>query len=222
MKNNQKVRVRFSQKVTHLTKPPYSMKRRLTNEEAQQLWQDYRAGDIYALANLMERSYPDLFSWGMRLNADREFVKDCIQEIFLSLWKMQETIASVENVRSYLLVVLKSRMLRELSKKERKLHVSLTDDYTFSVEFSADLRLIDEEHEVYQLRKLEQVMNHLPPRQKELIYLRFYQNLSFEQIAEIMQLGRQSAYNLLQKSLLSLRRHWATALLVFWLYQGIM
>ena len=69
--------------------------------------------------------------------------------------------------------------------------------------------LIDEEHEVYQLRKLEQVMNQLPARQKELIYLRFHQNLSFEQIAEIMQLGRQSVYNLLQKSLLSLRRHWA-------------
>ena len=119
-------------------------------------------------------------------------------------------------------MVLKSRMLRELSKKERKLHVSLTDDYAFSVEFSADLRLIDEEHEVYQLRKLEQVMNQLPARQKELIYLRFHQNLSFEQIAEIMQLGRQSVYNLLQKSLLSLRRHWATVLIVFLVYQGIM
>lgn len=198
------------------------MTRRLTNEEAQQRWQDYRAGDIYALANLMERSYPDLFNWGMRLHSDREFVKDCIQDMFLSLWKMQETIASVDNVRSYLLVVLKSRMLRELSKKERKLHVSLTDDYAFSVEFSADLRLIDEEHEVYQLRKLEQVMNQLPARQKELIYLRFHQNLSFEQIAEIMQLGRQSVYNLLQKSLLSLRRHWAAVLLVFLMYKGIM
>lgn len=198
------------------------MKRRLTTEESQKLWQEYRTGDRYALANLMERSYPDLFSWGMRLHNDREFVKDCIQDMFLSLWKMQETIASVDNVRSYLLVVLKSRMLRELSKKERKLHVSLTDDYAFSVEFSADLRLIDEEHEVYQLRKLEQVMNQLPARQKELIYLRFHQNLSFEQIAEIMQLGRQSVYNLLQKSLLSLRRHWATVLIVFLVYQGIM
>ncbi len=198
------------------------MARRLASEEAQQLWQEYRTGDIYALANLMERSYADLFNWGMRLHPDREFVKDCIQEIFLSLWKMQETIASVENVRSYLLVVLKSRILRELSKKEYKLHTSLTDDYAFSLEFSADLRFIDEEHEVYQLRKLEQVMNHLPARQKELIYLRFYQNLSFEQIAETMQLGRQSVYNLLQKSLLSLRRHWAAPLLGFLFSQGIM
>ncbi len=197
------------------------MSGRLSTEEAQKLWREYRSGDMDALATLMERLYPDLFSWGMRMHSEREFVKDCIQDIFLSLWKVQETIASVENVRSYLLVVLKSRILRELSKKENKLYNSLTEDYTFSVEFSADLRLIEEEHEIYQLRKLAQVMNQLPPRQKELIYLRFHQNLSFEQIAEVMQLGRQSAYNLLQKSLGSLRKHWVTALLALICWQGI-
>ncbi len=190
------------------------MSGRLPTEEVQRLWREYRTGDINALATLMERFYPDLFNWGMRLHSEREFVKDCIQEIFLSLWKVQETIAPVENVRSYLLVVLKSRILRELSKKENKLHTRLSEDYAFSIEFSADLRLIEEEHEVYQLRKLEQVMNHLPPRQKELIYLRFHQNLSFEQIAEVMQLGRQSVYNLLQKSLGSLRKHWVAVVLL--------
>ncbi len=197
------------------------MSGRLPSEEAKRLWREYRAGDIDALATIMEQYYPDLFNWGMRLHSEREFVKDCIQEIFLSLWKVQETIAPVENVRSYLLVVLKSRVLRELSKKENKLCDSLTEDYTVSVEFSADLRLIEEEHEVYQLRKLEQVMNQLPPRQKELIYLRFHQNLSFEQIAEVMQLGRQSVYNLLQKSLGSLRRHWVAVIMLLVSGQGM-
>ncbi len=169
----------------------------------------------------MQKLYPDLFNWGMRLHQDREFVKDCIQETFLSLWKMQETISSVENVRSYLLVVLKSRMLRELSKKNKFTHSSSpAEDYAFGVEFSADLHLIEEEHEVYQLRKLEQGMNQLPARQKELIYLRFYQNLSFEQIADVMQLGRQSVYNLMQKSLHSLRKNWAAAIFIF-LFSGL-
>lgn len=195
------------------------MNRRLPCEEAQRLWQDYRAGDIYALAHLMQNFYPDLFNWGIRLNSDREFVKDCIQETFLSLWKMHETISSVENVRAYLMVVLKSRILRETSKNSRISHASLTEEYAFAVEFSADLRLIEEEHDVYQLRKLELGMNQLPARQKELIYLRFHQNLSFEQIADVMQLGRQSVYNLLQKSLNSLRKNWVAGLLLF--VQGI-
>jgi len=187
------------------------MSRRLPSEEAQQLWQEYRAGDMYALAKLMQCYYPDLFHWGMRLHADREFVKDCIQEVFVNLWKVQESINSVENVRSYLLVVLKTRILRELSKNHTANQSALSDEYAFSVEFGADMRLIEEENEVYQIRKIEHGINHLPARQKELIYLRFYQDLSFEQIADVMQLGRQSVYNLLQKSLNSLRKNWTVS-----------
>lgn len=184
------------------------MSKRLAPDEARQLWQDYRAGDRYALANLMQHYYADLFHWGMRLHTDREFVKDCLQEVFVNLWRTHETATAVENVRSYLLVVVKTRILRELARNPNSLHTALTDDYAFSVEFAADVRLIDEENEVYQIRQLEQVVNQLPQRQKELIYLRFYQNQSFEQIAEVMHLGRQSVYNLLQKSLNSLRKNW--------------
>jgi RNA polymerase sigma factor (sigma-70 family) len=186
------------------------MKARLTSEESRKLWQDYQSGDMYALANIMQSYYSDLFHWGLRLHGEREFIKDCIQDMFVQLWKAQDSGNSVENVRSYLLVMLKTRILRELSKKHVTHQSILTDEYSFSVEFAADLRLIEEEHEIYQIRKLEGVLSHLSDRQKELIYLRFYQSLSFEQIAEVMYLSRQSVYNLLQKSLGSLRKHYDT------------
>lgn len=207
------------------------MRPRITPDEAQKLWNDYQSGDMYALANIMQGYYADLFHWGLRLHGEREFVKDCIQDMFVNLWRMQQSsgagskgaagsvstsavsavaasTAAVTNVRSYLLVSLKTRILRELSKKHVTHQSMLSDEYSFSVEFSSDLRLIDEEHEIYQVRKLEGILNSLSGRQKELIYLRFYQSLSFEQIAEVMNLSRQSVYNLLQKSLGSLRKHY--------------
>jgi len=185
------------------------MRPRIAPDEAQRLWNDYQSGDMYALANIMQGYYSDLFHWGLRLHSEREFVKDCIQDMFVNLWKMRQSASpAVSNVRSYLLVALKTRILRELSKKHVTHQLVLSDEYSFSVEFSSDLRLIDEEHEVYQVRKLEGVLNSLSDRQKELIYLRFYQSLSFEQIAEVMNLNRQSVYNLLQKSLGSLRKHY--------------
>jgi RNA polymerase sigma factor (sigma-70 family) len=200
------------------------MKKRLTTKDVQELWQEYRSGDIYALAKIMQFYYADLYHWGMRLQPEKEFVKDSIQEMFVGLWKIQATIADVENVRSYLLVVLKTHILRELNRKSVTHHKSLHDDYAFSVEFAADLNLIQEEHDLYQVRKLEKMVNSLPARQKELIYLRFYQSLSFEQIAEVMQLGRQSVYNLLQKSLNSLRENHAFGfllLLMSWMMKAL-
>ncbi|WP_428667426.1 RNA polymerase sigma factor [Runella sp.] len=192
------------------------MKPRPKNEDTQQLWQDYRAGDSYALAQLMQVHYTDLFHWGMRLYPERELVKDCIQELFLSLWQIHATISEVENVRAYLLKALKTKLLRELSKKHNQFY-ELTDDYAFDVVFSADMRMIEDEFEVYRLKQLEKSLQQLPQRQQELIYLRFYQNLSYDQIAETMQIGRQSLYNLLQKALTSLRKHWQVGLNVLFL-----
>ena len=189
------------------------MRKRLTITEGKQHWEEYRRGNIHSLGKLMQGYYPDLFHYGMRLQGEREFVKDSIQEVFLSLWKLYGTIQSVENVKAYLLIVLKSHMIRDLTNKRMMFHSTIDEDYSFSVEFSADMRMIEEEHEIYQVRKLEVAMNHLPKRQKELIYLRFYQNLSFEQIAEVMNLGRQSVYNLFQKSLNNLRKNWPVVIL---------
>lgn len=184
------------------------MKHRITTNESKKLWEDFQSGDMYALANLMQCYYADLVNWGLRLHNEREFVKDCIQDMFEKLWMMRKTINSVENVRPYLMTILKTRILRELTNKHVTHQSDLNEEYTFSVEFASDLRLIDEENEVFVIRKLEMVLNHLSSRQKELIYLKFYQNLSFEEIGEIMNLSRQSVYNLHQKSLYNLRKHY--------------
>jgi RNA polymerase sigma factor (sigma-70 family) len=139
--------------------------------------------------------------------------------LFIGLWQLHATISEVENVRAYLLKSLKTKVLRELSKKHNQLY-ELNDDYDFDVVFSADMRMIEDEYEVYQLKQLEKGLGQLPQRQQELIYLRFYQNLSYDQIAENMQIGRQSLYNLLQKALTGLRKHWQVGLnvlfLLFW------
>ena len=184
------------------------MKHRITTNESKKLWEDFQSGDMYALANLMQCYYSDLVNWGLRLHNEREFVKDCIQDMFEKLWMMRKTINSVENVRPYLMTILKTSILRELTNKHVTHQSDLNEEYTFSVEFASDLRLIDEENEVFVIRKLEMVLNHLSSRQKELIYLKFYQNLSFEEIGEIMNLSRQSVYNLHQKSLYNLRKHY--------------
>lgn len=182
------------------------MTARISPDEARSLWREYQSGDMFALVTIMQRYYADLYQWGMSLHHEKELVKDCIQDVFLKLWKIRESVAVVENVKSYLLVTLKTRILKELSKKQVTHFTSLNEEYTFVFEFSEDLKQIEEELEIYQIKKLNVALNTLPGRQKELIYLRFYQCLSFEQIAEVMSITRQSVYNLFQKSLISLRR----------------
>lgn len=52
---------------------------------------------------------------------------------------------------------------------------------------------------------LQQTIASLPERQREVIYLRFYSNFTFEEVASIMKIDVRSAYNLTYKALGKLR-----------------
>ncbi len=178
--------------------------------EVQQLWEDYRHGDTYALARIMEMYYADLFHWGMRIHNDKEFVKDCLQDVFVNLHRIQHKSSKVENVKSYLMVIVKRSLIQELEKQKVFRQMQWPEENEPAIEFAIDFRLIKEEEDYHNITKLNYLVNNLPIRQKEIIYLRFYQDLSFDQISEVMQLGKQSVYNLIQKAIKNLKSNWVT------------
>jgi len=186
------------------------MGKSISTIEVQHLWEDYRKGDVYALARVMEIYYADLFHWGMRIHADKEFIKDCLQDVFINLHRSRCKSNKVDNVKSYLMVALKHRIIQDLGKQSMFRQIQDTEEYEFAIEFGIDLRLIKEEEDFHTVSKLNQLVNTLPDRQREIIYLRFYQDLSFDQISEVMQLGRQSVYNLIQKAIKNLKKNWVT------------
>lgn len=60
---------------------------------------------------------------------------------------------------------------------------------------------IDQEARHEEMNNIKRMMKILTPRQREVIYYRFIEELSYDDICQIMGLNYQSAYNLLQRSL---------------------
>lgn len=81
----------------------------------------------------------------------------------------------------------------------------LDDNYCFDVEFSIEHHLIREQTLRETANRFSEVLNKLPKRQKEIIYLRFYQDLEIPEIVEVMEINAQSVYNLIHKALSNLR-----------------
>jgi RNA polymerase sigma factor (sigma-70 family) len=73
------------------------------------------------------------------------------------------------------------------------------------VEFSIEHHLIREQTLRETANTFSDLLNKLPKRQKEIIYLRFYQDLEVSEIVEIMEINAQSVYNLIHKALANLR-----------------
>jgi len=171
------------------------------------LWQRFRIGDSAAFDQLVKLHYRTLFRYGTRLDRDDEYVKDCIQDVFVELWQRRKTVSDTSFVPFYLLKSLRRRIFRGRARWGWDWE-SLQDDYHFEVEFSMETQLITREASAEQIQQLERLLNGLSPRQKEVVFLKFYQNLTHEQIAEMMAVNRQSVYNILHEALQRLRSAW--------------
>lgn len=176
------------------------------------LWNQFREGDQDAYACIMNKYAKPLFNYGYQICRDREIVKDCIQEVFFELWMRRERISQVSSVKWYLIKSVRSRIFKDQGKWN--ISEKLNDEYMFMVEFNIESRIIQNDDQLDFVNRVQATINNLPPRQREIMYLRFYQDLEFDQICEIMNISRQSVHNLLQKAYKSFRAEWILILLL--------
>ena len=180
--------------------------------EDTQLWTDLKAGDEKAFSMLFERHYEQLVRYGNSFSNDSDKIQDCVQDVFADIWLYKNNLGETTNVKAYLLSSVRKRISR-LQERDRIFNkITSTDVVNFLFDFSIEHQLINDEvtaDKVYQLHKL---INLLPSRQKEALYLRYNQGLSVEQIAELMDVNYQSANNLLHRAVLNLRKDWNVSL----------
>lgn len=175
------------------------------------LWESFRKGDRDAFAHLFRAYYQPLFRYGSKFTTDEKLLEDCIQELFIELWQSNNR-TEVLSVKSYLLKSLKYKILKTYRKKTGRLSLEDGGDhFVWSHENFLIAEQEDEEKKRYLLRALEKLSN----RQKEIIYLKFYQNLSYEEVSEIMNINYQVARNLLYQAIKSLKSLLAGVMIFF-------
>jgi RNA polymerase sigma factor (sigma-70 family) len=179
-----------------------------------QLWESFRKGDKDAFAALFRQHYETLFRFGCKFTTDGELLEDNIQELFIELWQAKSE-APVYSVKAYLLKSLKYKLLKAFRQKGKIL--SLSDNGENAFEWSHETFLITEEENADKRRRILEALGRLSHRQKEIIYLKYYQNLSYEEVSEIMNINYQVARNLLYQAIKSLKNLLAGSFELFFL-----
>ncbi len=164
--------------------------------------------DELALGLLMRKYYTDLYNYASRFTADDALIKDCIQEVFISLWQRRQTAGGILSPKFYFLRAIKNKVLKQLDKAHRKIGNQLPDDYDFSHEFSVEKMIIAKQVSEENAARLNALLALLSKREKEVIYLKYYQYLDNGQVAELMNISRQSVYNLLHEAIRKLQALW--------------
>lgn len=195
------------------------MSLRMEQDDEIRLWSAYREGDKDALGTLAERYYRTLTRYGLKFGVDRFVVEDCIQNIFLTLWQNRRRISMTGSVKFYLLKSLRHAIMHYRDDQQRFSRVDESEwDWSFPDRFNAEALLIEKESFAATVSQLQAQLSALPKREREAIYLRYYENLEVHEIAEIMGVNRQSVSNFLQKALSRIRSRWLSTLAIFLMF----
>lgn len=173
------------------------------------LWLAFKNGNQEAFNDIVQQHYPLLLNYGVRLVQDRLFVEDCLQDFFVNIWQNRGGLSEIDNIKAYLLLSFRRRLFREKEKNNRLGIMSEpSENYDFHVQFDIETQLMDIEQENETYQKLKKHLDSLTKRQREAIYLRFYQGLDYAEIAQIMAINQHSAVNLVYDALKLLRKNW--------------
>ncbi len=171
-----------------------------------QLWQKFKRGDEEAFSRIYHDHYNLLFNYLNKICGNESLSHDCIQDIFLKLWKDRKKLGEVKSIRFYLLASVRRDILRKIKKSrsqdERKNEIAYEQP---EIMFSEEEIVIHRENSDEQKRQIAEVLNALPKRQKEAVYLKYYEDLSYEEVAAVMNLNYQSVVNLIYKAFKVLR-----------------
>jgi RNA polymerase sigma-70 factor (ECF subfamily) len=125
-------------------------------------------------------------------------VEDCIQEVFINIIQNRKKLSKNVNIKLYLLKSLRLEIWRRLKREKKYLTIE-------EMEFTSDLhmedKIINDEVTMIRVNEIRMELNLLPKRQKEAIYLRYYEGMSYTEISEVMNLEQSSSYKIIYKAI---------------------
>lgn len=169
------------------------------------LWNAFKRGDWEAYTSLYHAYYRLLNNYGYKFTKDVKLIEDSIHDLFVTLWANRDNLGNPISVKNYLYKSIRNILFRKIKAESRFFNLQDNDE-SIPFEVSHDHQLILNEEERIIQQTIKDVLHKLPARQQEIVFLRFYDGLSYEEIADIMCIHVSSAYKLLYKALDNLQQ----------------
>jgi len=167
-------------------------------------WSAFLKGNKDALSQIFLCYHDCLFLYGIKLCNNPDIVKDCIQDLFLKLWKNRSNLKPILNIKPYLFKSLRHHISDSLVLLKENENFEDEDFIDFS--FNEEDFLIRKEVLKERRSAVIQALNKLTSRQREIIYLRYFQELDYITISRILSMSIQSVRNSIHRGINNMRK----------------
>ncbi|MFT3704278.1 MAG: sigma-70 family RNA polymerase sigma factor [Agriterribacter sp.] len=161
--------------------------------------------DLQRFYGLHRTYYDHLIHIGLRFGWNREDLKDIINQMFLDMIDQGIQVNSIINPKAYLSTTFRRKLIDIVRSNNRKKEAQDFLMQEEEYESGTDEIIEQEQQKREMVKKIKAIYDKLPPRCKKVIFLKFYEGLTTDQIAEKTGLSSRSVYNNLFEALKLLR-----------------
>lgn len=176
-----------------------------------QLWQEFQSGSEDAFATIYKNNAARLYKYGLKLTPDKSLVMDAIQDFFVELWEAKQRLGKVNSIKSYMYKSIRRKIISQLSKKRKHRYTEVESNEGFVGSPSAEISLIEKQQFDEERKKLNEALASLNKRQREIIHLKYYAQLSYSEISEILEVNKKTAYSLMGRAIEQLKQSLGTS-----------
>lgn len=169
------------------------------------LWDSFLDGDPEAYTLIYNLHVKAMFGYGVSLSFDKQEIEDAIQDVFVKIFSNRKNLKRVDNIRLYLFIALKNTLLNYTRKEIYVEKFPLCEDEDANI---LDI-LVKEELQRRNEVLLENIFQMLTPNQRQILFYRYYKDLSYSDISVIMNINAQSAKNMVQTALKKIRIYYS-------------
>jgi RNA polymerase sigma-70 factor (ECF subfamily) len=165
-------------------------------------------GDTSAFEKVIERHQALVAGTAARMLGSNSDVEDIAQQVFIRVWKSARRYVPRAKFTTWLLKITRNLVFNELRRAKRRAQVSLqpepgAEEIPLKDEMNPapDVSLLEDELQ----RAIEEATMQLPESQRMALVLRRYEQLSYEEIAEVLDLSVPAVKSVLFRARTELR-----------------
>jgi len=181
--------------------------------DSDQLTQRLAQGDSAAIEQIYREYFQRLRYYGIQIvgRQSQQMVEDVIQDFFMWLAQHHSKLAKIRNFEVYMFQSIR----RNLTSKQRDLqnsqhsfekYVDTTLPLQKTLEHSPEHVHIQKEENQERTTLIHTELNKLPPYQREILHLRYFEEKSYQEIASILSISDQVAYNYVSRAIKRMKK----------------
>lgn len=188
--------------------------------EKETLLSDLVGGNYHAFSKLYESYIAQLTNYAFKFTNNKQIVEDALHDIFVYIWNNRTELKIRRSLKAYLFKCVRTSLIKKINKSKKWVFFDEANEKEYLHYFNSnEIKYIENENYFLLKERMSNVLGLLTSKQKEVIYLRFYHELSFDEIAANMNLTTKACYKLMGRAIAELRKtcqqSWQNIILIF-------